>query len=266
MSARLGLACPAVTGVLVGVTMLAALIGPDPAWAQAGPRPARPVRPDRVAASREDVMKAAREVKASLDRLLALDEQELNAVAAQTEQWRQAYEAGRATTEEVAASEAELADVQARVVSTKWMLLQNDHLLAEAAFADRLEGLPALRKGGLQITAAFVRYHGARAWSLAGLPRIERFFQDRFTRPLPISALGQTPAHDRLGLDHRDAVDVAVHPDSTEGHALMAHLQSEGITFIAIREAIAGASTGAHIHIGPPSQRFANEVGASRRR
>jgi hypothetical protein len=84
---------------------------------------------------------------------------------------------------------------------------------------------------------------------------VDAFFQQRFGRALPISAFGQTEVHNRLGFDHRGAVDVAIHPDSSEGQTLMAYLRSQGIPFIAFRAAVAGSATGAHIHIGPPSHR-----------
>lgn len=77
----------------------------------------------------------------------------------------------------------------------------------------------------------------------------------RFGHPLPIGALGQTTAHDRLGFDHHNAVDVAVHPDSAEGRALVAHLRAHGIPFLAFRAARAGVATGAHVHVGEPSAR-----------
>ena len=73
---------------------------------------------------------------------------------------------------------------------------------------------------------------------------------------MPVSAYGQTDVHDRMGFAHHGAIDVALHPDSAEGRALMAHLQSLGIPFLAFRAAVAGSATGAHIHIGPPSHRL----------
>jgi hypothetical protein len=72
-----------------------------------------------------------------------------------------------------------------------------------------------------------------------------------------VSAFGQTRLHDRLGFDHHDALDVAVHPDSAEGAALIAWLRASGISFIAFRGAVPGASTGAHVHVGEPSPRVA---------
>ena len=101
-----------------------------------------------------------------------------------------------------------------------------------------------------------VRYAGTGAWSLADADTVQQFFARRFGRPLPVSAWGQTVLHDRLRLDHRNAFDVAVHPGSAEGRVLMAFLRSEGMPFVAVRSRMRGASTGAHIHVGPESGRL----------
>ena len=86
--------------------------------------------------------------------------------------------------------------------------------------------------------------------------RLRQFFAARFGRPLPVSAFGQTPLHDRMGFDHRDALDVAVHPDSPEGRALMDYLRAARIPFIASWGAVPGSASGAHIHVGQPSPRI----------
>ena len=110
-----------------------------------------------------------------------------------------------------------------------------------------------LRKAKPPDPEKVIRYTGPEIWSLAKLVRIESFFSARFGQTLPVSALGQTPLHDRLGFLHGDAIDVALHPDSPEGQELMNYLRSAGISFIAFRTAVPGAATGAHIHIGKPS-------------
>ncbi|HXV78812.1 MAG TPA: hypothetical protein VEG60_02925, partial [Candidatus Binatia bacterium] len=104
--------------------------------------------------------------------------------------------------------------------------------------------------------ARLIRYQGEASWSVDEIGKIDSFFRKRFGRPLPISALGQSHTHDRLGLDHSEAVDIAVRPDSAEGRGLMAYLRSAGIPFTAFRGKISRMSTGAHIHIGPPSPRL----------
>lgn len=144
---------------------------------------------------------------------------------------------------------------------TRAAVREADALVADAEAAREIAALPTPAPGETQEGPALIRFAGIGRWSLAALPALERFFAGRFGHPLPISALGQTTAHDRLGLDHRNALDVAVHPDSVEGRALMDHLRSNGIPFLAFRAARAGVATGAHIHVGEPSGRLSENGG-----
>jgi hypothetical protein len=84
---------------------------------------------------------------------------------------------------------------------------------------------------------------------------VKSFFISKFGRTLPVSAFGQTRLHDRLGFDHRNGIDVALSPDSTEGRAVLDRLRGLGVPFIAFRRAVPGVATGAHIHVGKPSPR-----------
>jgi len=88
------------------------------------------------------------------------------------------------------------------------------------------------------------------------LEQIETAFQNRFKRPLPVSANGETRLHRSMGFDHRNRVDVALHPDDTEGRWLRNLLEDAGIPYLAFRGRIPGQATAAHIHIGPPSARL----------
>ncbi len=88
--------------------------------------------------------------------------------------------------------------------------------------------------------------------------RIEQAFELRFSKPLPVSALGETAVHRALGFDHRGRVDVALNPDQPEGKWLRDYLQVNKIPFFAFWQAIPGKATGAHIHIGPMSTRIVN--------
>jgi hypothetical protein len=92
-------------------------------------------------------------------------------------------------------------------------------------------------------------------WHLSDAVKVKDFFQATFNRPLPLSSFGQSEIHNRWGLDHRNGMDVNLHPDSPEGRALIVFLRSEQIPFLTFRSAIPGVATGPHIHVGNPSPR-----------
>jgi hypothetical protein len=211
----------------------------------------------QIKKSREDVIKAANEYKASLGVLLAFQEADVKAAAETVEKRKALFEQNIISKLDLEKSKQELATAQAKVTVTRKQMGESDNLIAEARAAEQLEKMPRARVGSYQATAALIRYNGASRWALADAAKVESFFFSRFRRALPISALGQTEVHNRLGFDHRNSVDVAVHPDSAEGQAVMSYLRSAGIPFIAFRQAVAGSATGAHIHIGYPSHRIA---------
>ena len=96
---------------------------------------------------------------------------------------------------------------------------------------------------------------GTVNWRLADAAKVHDFFEAKFKRKLPTTALGQSDLHTRWGLDHRNGMDVGLHPDSVEGRALIQFLRQESIPFLAFRGSISGVATGPHIHIGNRSPR-----------
>ena len=92
-------------------------------------------------------------------------------------------------------------------------------------------------------------------WTLADAAKVEKFFLEKFKRPLPLTAFGQSDLHTRWGLDHRNGMDVGLHPDSVEGRALIEFLRAESIPFLVFRGPVPGVATGPHIHIGNRSSR-----------
>jgi hypothetical protein len=92
-------------------------------------------------------------------------------------------------------------------------------------------------------------------WSIAEASKVEKFFVSKFKRPLPLTAFGQSDLHTRWGLDHRNGMDVGLHPDSVEGRALVEFLRGESIPFLIFRGPVPGVATGPHIHIGNRSSR-----------
>ena len=95
----------------------------------------------------------------------------------------------------------------------------------------------------------------ARRWTLAEANKVKEFFFTKFSKPLPLSAFGQSDLHTRWGLDHRNGMDVNLHPDSAEGRALVSFLRAESIPFLVFRGPIPGVATGPHIHVGNRSSR-----------
>jgi len=97
---------------------------------------------------------------------------------------------------------------------------------------------------------------GTGKWKLSNASKVEEFFLAKFKKPLPLSAFGQSDLHTRWGWDHHNGMDVGLHPDSTEGRALIEFLRAESIPFLAFRGAVPGVATGPHIHIGNRSPRI----------
>jgi len=208
-----------------------------------------------LARLRAEVIEKMKESKAGAEKLLALHEEEKNKLTELYKQRLGLYQQGIISRVELIHVQRALATAIVRVDEDKRWIGEYDIAITEATMRDELQRMPGLAPGGYSENATIIRFNGSAAWSLADAPKIEKFFSQTFGRSLPISAFGQSPTHDRLRFDHREAMDVAVHPGSTEGRSLMAYLRRAGIPFIAFRNAVRGSATGAHIHIGPPSIR-----------
>lgn len=210
-----------------------------------------------LARLRADVIEKMKESRAQSEKLLALHEQEQARLTKELQERRSFYAQGLVSRREVTEVEAALVNAITRVQEVKRWILEDDIAITEATARDELLRLPTLGIGGYSESATLIRFNGSALWSLTDASRIEKFFMQTFGRSLPVSAFGQTIVHERMKFDHRDAIDVALHPDSDEGRSLIAYLRNAGIPFIAFRNALPGAATGAHIHIGKPSIRNA---------
>jgi hypothetical protein len=208
-----------------------------------------------LARLRAEVIEKMKESRASAEKLLAIHEEEKTKLTTEYQRRREFYSQGLISRSELNQVERALAEAIVRVEEDKRWLTESDIAMTEATMRDELLRLPDLARGGYSETGTLVRFNGGASWSLADAPKIEKFFLQTFGRGLPITAFGQTATHDRLRFDHRNALDVALHPDSNEGRSLLAYLRQVGIPFIAFRGAVPGAATGAHIHIGNPSVR-----------
>lgn len=204
-----------------------------------------------------DVIKTMKAYRASLENLLKIYDEEFKKKAAQVQERRGFYEKGYISRLELDQGQRELAGAEAKLRDTEQKIAEAKIGIAEATAFEELLKLPPLTAGGYIEQGALIRYDGQAHWSLADAGKIQKFFSERFGHLLPISALGQTPFHERMKFDHRDAMDVALHPDSSEGKTLITYLRKTGIPFMAFRNGVPGSATGAHIHIGRPSLRAA---------
>jgi hypothetical protein len=216
-----------------------------------------PVTPpqNKLAAARVLLIERMKASRQNLRDALAYYERELQNQLTDHETKKKLYAENLISRLEVDQSEQRLTEMHQAMEQIQQWITEDDIALAltPAAAEEESERLGALPLGGYDETASYIRYNGATPWSLADTKKIAQFFLARFGRSLPISALGQTATHERMGLDHRDAVDVPISPDSEEGRSLTAYLHRNGIPFIAFRRKVRSMSTGAHIHIGRPS-------------
>lgn len=234
---------------LIGLmALLFSGFGAQPTWAQT---------PNKLEKTASDVIAATMSYRAALERVLAIYERDLARRVEMAELRQDLFEREVLSRRELEEGQKAQAEAQKNVDETRAAMAGADRMLTEAHVAQALARLAPLARGGYEETAGLARFNGPAAWSLTvDTPGLQQFFLTRFGRVLPISAFGQTALHDRMGFDHRNALDLAVHPDSPEGRGLMEYLRARGIPFIAAWGAIPGAASGAHIHVGQPSPRI----------
>lgn len=222
--------------------------------------------PAKPAPAANALITSTEEYKVITAKLIPLQEAEVKTATEKLEQLRQLIAEGLVARNELEMGEAAVKAAQAKLNATKQQIVDADKLIADTRVAEELAKQQAANnalalaqsKNVRSLTRrTMLRYNGVGSFVLTSLPAIQTFFFEQFGRALPTSAVGQSATHNFLNYDHRNAVDVALRPDSVEGQALIAFLQSKGIPFLAFRAAIPGVATGPHIHIGSPSHRLA---------
>ena len=248
------------TGVLPLLLLLAVpMVAQTHPTATASQTVTTSIKPTQLSANSLD---STKNVKATAEELLRLQEDEVKKSSASVEQLRQLYSEGLIARIELEKAQQGLAAESAKVEATRSEIAASERLASEIKEAEELaKTKPALVKStllrmNLSNTATILRSSSTAIWSIGNLGSIQQFFANRFGHVLPTTAIGQSGTHDRLGYDHRNAVDVGLNPDSLEGRALISYLQSAGIPYLAFRSAIPGVATGPHIHIGSPSHRL----------
>lgn len=265
---------PVVGAILMGVnitisrttTLLALLLMIGvPAEAQRkrpAPRTTKPPAPaqSELARLRDDYIKVTKEYKASLEKLLSLYEASQRKTEEKLARSKDLFAQGLISRKDLEESERAVTVAKLKADGVRQQMSEADaqiaQVLVELETEKQIKKGGRLARGGMVSSTAFIRYNGVGAWALSEAGKIQSFFQQRFGRPLPIAVLGQGTIHNQWHLDHRNAMDVSVYPDTVEGQALMDYLRSNGIPFSAFRQAIPGTATGPHIHIGKPSHRY----------
>lgn len=213
---------------------------------------------DQFKKSTSDLISATNKYKESVAALIPFYEKTLKSANETVEKRKELYAGGIISKRDLEAGEQAVKAAQEQLEQARKQITEADELVveakAEAVLAMRKPAAPS--KGVYTATSAILRNSGSAGWTIAQASSVQSFFASKFGRQLPVSAYGQSATHNRMGFDHRNSVDVALHPDSAEGKALIDYLRGSGIPFLAFRSAVPGAATGAHIHIGYPSHRI----------
>ena len=215
---------------------------------------------DELSKLRDEYIKITKEYKASLEKLIAIYETNVKKANDKLEQSKKLLEEGLISRVQVEKHEQTLDAEQEKLDGARRQMNDADAQIAailveteaEKAIAKNLR----LARQSLVRTNTFIRFTGKDGWGLGQAYKVQRFFSDTFKKQLPVAVFGQGAIHDRWRLDHRNSMDISLHPDSAEGQALLSFLQQNGIPYLAFRSAIPGTATGPHIHIGRPSHRY----------
>lgn len=216
---------------------------------------------DELATLRDEYVRLTGDYKKGLGDLLPYQEREVKRAEEKLGKLRELQKDGLVSQRDIAAAEQTLADARAKIAETQQQIKAADAQIANALVEEKAveqeAKAPPPPRGKMIRTTAYIRYSGAGSFSLSsGAGRVMSFYTQTFKRQLPISAFGQTAVHNQLGFDHRNAMDVALNPNSAEGQALVNYLRANGIPFFAFFMAIPGSATGPHIHVGMPSHKI----------
>lgn len=212
-------------------------------------------------AAPSNLITAVIRTKEGHEALAKTQESEIATATAKLAELRQLVAEGLIARVELENAEHLLAGLRSNLETLRKNAADSERTIAELRKAEELAKvkplLPAANNTSSRsfLKPVILRYGGQAGWSLGRLGIVQTFFASTFGQTLPVSALGQSATHNRLGYNHRNSVDVALHPDSPQGKALISYLESQGIPYLAFRSAVAGVATGPHIHIGYPSNR-----------
>jgi hypothetical protein len=205
----------------------------------------------------EEYIKATKDYKASLEKLLPLYETNQKSAEEKLVRSKELFSQGLIAKRELETDERAVAEAKLKVDEVHKQMTGADTQVAQALVEVQTEKrIGKLPRGGFLKSTSLIRYNGAGPWALSQVGKIDTFFRQKFGRPLPIAVFGQGAIHNQWHLDHRNAMDVSLNPNGPEAQVLMDFMRANGIPFSAFRSAIPGVATGPHIHIGLPSHRY----------
>ena len=245
--------------VLVALLLIVCLVAEVSAQRKSKKKETPPVETE-LAKLRTEFINATNDYKASLEKLVTIYERNVTDAEEKLDVAKKLFAEGLVSRSQVTETEQHLQGEQAKLAETRRQIdtaeTQIANVLVETkADAEFGKNLRAAKNSVLR-TSSYIRFTGSVGWALNDAWKIQRYFSDTFHKQLPIAVFGQGAIHERWRLDHRNAMDISLHPDSAEGQALLSFLQKNGIPFSAFRAAIPGTATGPHIHIGRPSHRY----------
>jgi hypothetical protein len=209
---------------------------------------------------RDEYVKSTSEYKSSLEKLIAIYEANVKKAEEKLDVSKKLLDEGLISKVQFEENELAVKGERDKLDGARRQMTEADAQIASILVETEAEKTIAknlrLARQSLVRTTSFTRFTGASGWNLGEAWKVQRFFSDTFNKQLPVAVFGQGPIHDRWRLDHRNAMDISLHPDSAEGQALLNFLQKNGIPYLAFRSAIPGTATGPHIHIGRPSHRY----------
>ena len=225
------------------------------------PAPAKKPAPfNELTKLRDEYVKATNEYKSSLEKLIAIYETNVKKAEDRLDVSKKLLDEGLISKVQFEENELAVKGERDKLESARRQMTEADAQIASILVESEAEKTIAknlrLARQSLVRTTSFTRFTGTAGWNLGEAWKVQRFFSDTFNKQLPVAVFGQGPIHDRWRLDHRNAMDISLHPDSAEGQALLNFLQKNGIPYLAFRSAIPGTATGPHIHIGRPSHRY----------
>lgn len=209
---------------------------------------------------RDEYVKSTNEYKSSLEKLIAIYEANVKKAEEKLNVSKKLLDEGLISKVQFEENELAVKGERDKLAGARRQMTEADAQIASILVETEAEKTIAknlrLARQSLVRTTSFTRFTGTSGWNLGEAWKVQRFFSDTFNKQLPVAVFGQGPIHDRWRLDHRNAMDISLHPDSAEGQALLNFLQKNGIPYLAFRSAIPGTATGPHIHIGRPSHRY----------